>query len=452
MTLRRQGPACRPGNRGPRSTNEPRAAAVHLGTPTIVALALAAVAAAAGPLAASVVGPPGKSAADRCTACHRELDEERLKAPALAVGSDIHHAQGVTCAGCHGGDPTSDEPEVAMDPKKGFLGKLEATRVPEMCGSCHSNASFMLRYAPNIPTDQLAQYRTSKHGQALAKGDAKVAVCSSCHGAHGVLPPSDARSPVYPSRIVETCGACHGDAALMARYGIRGDELAEYKRSVHYAALTQKNDLSAPTCNDCHGSHGAAPPGVSSVSNVCGTCHLTQRERFDESPHKEAFAAIEQPACEACHSNHAVLSPGDAWIGVGEGQVCGSCHAAGDAGAAAAESVAAALARMHERLVATEARVKEAERAGMLMEEAQVKLEEAHQGVVLAQVEIHSVDPARVETKAKEVLAAAGVADGLAAAAEAEIRFRRTGLFVSLAVIALAMVALILKIRRMEAT
>ena len=70
------------------------------------------------------------------------------------------------------------------------------------------------------------------------------------------------------------------------------DEVADYKRSVHYAALVEKNDLSAPTCKSCHGAHGATPPGVSSVSNVCGTCHATQREKFDLSPHKEAFAEV----------------------------------------------------------------------------------------------------------------------------------------------------------------
>jgi len=399
------------------------------------------------------VGAPGTHATDTCAACHLELDDPRLSTPAALAekNGDVHRTQGITCAGCHGGDPTADDAVEAMDPKRGFVGRFAPGAIPAMCGSCHSDAAFMLRYSPNIPTDQLAQYRTSRHGLALAKGDTNVAVCSSCHGAHGVLPATDARSPVYPTRIVETCGACHGDAALMSRYGIKGDELPEYRKSVHYAALTQKNDLSAPTCNDCHGSHGATPPGISSVSNVCGTCHLTQRERFDLSPHKEAFAAIEQPACEACHSNHAVLTPHDSWIGVGEGQVCGECHSAGDAGAAVAEMVAASLARMHERLAAVEARVGKAERAGMLMEDALVKLEEAHQGVVLAQVEIHSVDPARVETQAQTVLAAASGADQLAAAAEAEIRFRRTGLFVSLGVIALAILALVMKIRTMEA-
>lgn len=417
--------------------------------PALAALLLPLVASAA-PSSPGIVGPPGKPAVDTCTACHEALDDQRLQAPAKAAVSDVHHLQGVTCAGCHGGDPSAEDAGVAMDPARGFIGKPEPTAIPGLCGSCHSDAAFMLRYAPNIPTDQLAQYRTSRHGLALAKGDGNVAVCSSCHGAHGVLPASDARSPVYPTRIVDTCGTCHGNASLMSRYGIKGGELADYKRSVHYEALARKNDLSAPTCNDCHGSHGATPPGISSVSNVCGTCHVSQRERFDVSPHKDAFAAISQPACEACHGNHAVVSPSDSFIGVAEGQACGTCHSADDAGAAAAGAIAAALARVHERLAATAERVKRAERAGMLMDDAEVRLEEAHQSLVVARVEIHSVSPERVESQTRAVLDAAKVADDLAAAAEAEIRYRRTGLFVSLAVIALAIVALVAKIRRLE--
>jgi hypothetical protein len=420
--------------------------------PLALSCLLLATSATAATLSPKAVGAPGKHAVDTCTACHRTLADPRLKAPATFVDADtdVHHVQGVTCAGCHGGDPTSGDKAVAMDPKRSFVGKFTRAAIPEMCGSCHSDAAFMLRYAPNIPTDQLAQYRTSKHGLALAKGDQSVAVCTSCHGAHGILPPSDARSPVYPTHVVETCGTCHGDAALMARYGIKGTELADYKKSVHYAALVEKNDLAAPTCNKCHGSHGATPPGVSSVANVCGTCHVTQRERFDVSPHKDAFAALEQPACESCHGNHAIVRPDDRIIGVGEGQVCGQCHSAGDQGATVAGAVSASLSHIVEKLSAVEERVKRAERAGMLMDDAQVKLEDGHQGIVLARVEIHSVDPKRVDTQAKQVLDAVAAADALAAAAEKEIRFRRTGLFISLCVIALAMVALILKIRAME--
>ncbi len=413
------------------------------------ALTLAAAAAIALPPPAAI-GKPGKHAEDTCIGCHAKLDDARLKAPAEAAANDIHHTQGISCAGCHGGDPTSDDPGVAMSRSKGFVAKFAPQAVPEMCGSCHSDATLMLRYAPNIPTDQLAQYRTSKHGQALAKGDANVAVCTSCHGVHGVLPPSDARAPVYPTRIVETCGRCHGNAALMSRYGIKGNEISEYKSSVHYAALVTKNDLSAPTCKSCHGAHGATPPGISSVSNVCGTCHLSQRERFDQSPHKDAFAALEQPACESCHSNHAILHPKDSSIGIGDKQICGSCHSAGDNGASAAARIAATLSQASSAETAARARVQGVERAGMLMDEATVKLEEAHQAYVMAQLEIHTANVGHVEAQTKIVLAGVAAADKAAAAAEGEIRFRRSGLFVSLIVIAFAMVLLIFRIRAME--
>jgi hypothetical protein len=398
----------------------------------------------------AVVGAPGKEASDRCTVCHLGLDDARLRAPALAARTDVHHLQGVTCAGCHGGDPTSDDPAIAMDAKKGFVGKFSHQAIPEMCGSCHSNATFMLRYSPNIPTDQLAQYRTSKHGQALARGDTSVAVCSSCHHAHGVLAVSDPRSPVYPTHVVDTCATCHADKALMAHYGIKGDEVSEYKKSVHYAALTTKNDLSAPTCKSCHGAHGATPPGIGSVANVCGTCHVTQSDKFDTSPHKDAFAALEQPACESCHGNHAIVPPSDAWVGIGDGQVCGSCHSAGDKGATVATALGAALAKTAEAITAAKARVGHAARAGMLMDDALVQLDDAHQAYIVAETDIHTVNRALVTKTTSQALAATDAAEKLAARAEAEIRYRRTGLFISLGVIALAMIALILKVRAME--
>ncbi len=84
------------------------------------------------------------------------------------------------------------------------------------------------------------------------------------------------------------------------------------------------------------------------------------------------------------------------------------------------------------------------------MDAADVKLEEAHQSFVVAEVEIHTVNVAGWRSRRKAVLAATSAADKDAADAEAEIRFRRTGLFISLAVIALAMVTLALKVRSME--
>ncbi len=70
--------------------------------------------------------------------------------------------------------------------------------------------------------------------------------------------------------------------------------------------LLEKGDLSSPSCNDCHGNHGAVPPGVESISKVCGTCHVLNMELFEQSPHKKAFDENDYPECESCHGNHLV--------------------------------------------------------------------------------------------------------------------------------------------------
>src|SRR5688572_12273090 len=47
-------------------------------------------------------------------------------------------------------------------------------------------------------------------------------------------------------------------------YGIPTDQAEKFKGSVHGEALLKNRDMAAPTCNDCHGNHGAAPPGATS--------------------------------------------------------------------------------------------------------------------------------------------------------------------------------------------
>src|SRR5207302_1420728 len=90
-------------------------------------------------------------------------------------------------------------------------------------------------------------------------------------GAHGIRRVNDVKSPVFPTNVAATCAACHASASHMAGYTLPNkqplptNQLALYQQSVHYAALTKGNDLSAPTCNDCHGNHGAAPPGAGSA-------------------------------------------------------------------------------------------------------------------------------------------------------------------------------------------
>jgi predicted CXXCH cytochrome family protein len=407
----------------------------------------------AGLLIALLFVPAPAPAQNNCVDCHLELEDEALTPPASAWAEDVHAASGLSCASCHGGDPAANVDDGdysrAMDPKKGYLGVPEARGVPELCGKCHSDAAYMRSYDPNLPVDQVAQYWTSVHGQRLRAGDEKVAGCTSCHRAHGVISTKDPRAPVYPTRIPETCGGCHGSTDHMAGYGIPTTQLEEYRESVHGKALFVSGDLGAPTCNSCHGNHGAAPPGVSSVSRVCGTCHAMQAELFSKSPHQDAFEAMEFPQCEVCHDNHAVAVPSDQMIGTESGAVCLQCHDQGE-GLEVASGIRERIESLKAAELAAREVVERADRAGMEVSDAELALIDAHQALVQARNLVHAfaVDP--VDAKVKEGLEITKRAQEMGVTALSELEFRRKGLLVSLVFILVMVIGLYLKIRQIE--
>ena len=141
-------------------------------------------------------------------------------------------------------------------------------------------------------------------------------------------------SPVYHTKVAETCKKCHYDPKLMAGRTYNGkplacDEYAKWSKSVHGVALLDKGDLSAPACNNCHGNHGAAPPQVGSVANACGTCHGKIAKLFSETKMRHAFEKEKLPGCATCHSNHEIVEPKDDFLGMQEGSFCVRCHEAG---------------------------------------------------------------------------------------------------------------------------
>ena len=287
----------------------------------------------------------------------------------------------------------------------------------------------------------------------MAAGDTRVATCANCHGAHGIRHVNDATSPVFPTNVAATCAACHADQAHMSGYTLPDksplptNQLALYQQSVHYAALTKGNDLSAPTCNDCHGNHGAAPPGAGSVVNVCGTCHAVFAQKFATSVHAQIF----DRGCVECHSNHAVLKPSDAMLGTDPGSLCGTCHSgADDKGAVAATGMRADIERLKagiDRSAATVARLKN---AGMEMDPQELALGTARSRLTLARTEMHAFDAARVTPIVDEGLMIVADVDRAGERATAELRFRRRGLALSLGAILLVVVALGLKIRQID--
>jgi predicted CXXCH cytochrome family protein len=396
-----------------------------------------------------LIGSAAAQKKDSCVECHKEM-EGPLGDPVTLNNGDIHQSRGLSCADCHGGDPTQDDPTGAMNPLKGFVAKPKSKDIPQFCGKCHSNVEFMKKFNPSLRVDQEREYVTSVHGKLLATGDQRVATCASCHGYHGVRAVKDPQSRVYALNVAETCSRCHASAEHMQGYKIPTDQYDKYKTSVHAKALYERQDLSAPTCNDCHGNHGAAPPGIASVANVCGQCHVRQSELFQAGPHKVVFDAMQVGECIQCHSNHGIRSPADEMLGTGPSSVCTSCHTQGDPGYEASDRMRALIDQLGARLNSAVEVLDRAERAGMDVSRPRFELTGAKDGLTQARVLIHAFSPDEVE---KSIAPALEVADRSHKAGDdalAEWSFRRKGLAVSLFFILFLAALIYLKIRRVE--
>ncbi|HSQ74936.1 MAG TPA: cytochrome c3 family protein [Bacteroidota bacterium] len=399
----------------------------------------------------------GDAASKMCARCHSDAERMRSYGSTLPVQqwedlqASVHGklsgsggGNAVSCVTCHGahGIVRPDNPSSPVSP----------LNVVKKCSSCHANAAYMRMFNPSLAVDQLDIYRTSVHGVRNAKGDLKAAQCVSCHGSHGILRAADAKSQVNPVNLPATCATCHSDASYMKGYGIPTDQYDKFSRSVHGVALLQKHDASAPACNRCHGNHGAAPPGVASISNVCGTCHALNAELFAGSPHKKAFDEQGLPECETCHGNHEIVTAGTWMLGVSDQSVCGNCHSAdanasGFAVARMMRSLADSLLEMES---AAEKLVDEAEQKGMEITEARFGLRDVRQARLQSRTVVHAFDEPKFRAVVeKGITQAASVSDGASEAID-EFYFRRIGLGVSTLIITILALSLWLLIRRIE--
>ncbi len=381
-----------------------------------------------------------------CLDCHSAM-EGSLQVTPEKWANDIHMIKGFGCVDCHGGDPTQMDDKLAMSRAKGFLGAPKGMAIIQVCGKCHSDPSLIKKYNPAERVDQVSEYFTSVHGKRLKQGDTHVATCISCHGVHEIRAVNDPRAKVYPLNVADTCGNCHSDAKLMAPYHLKTDQKDEYMKSVHYEALTKKADLSAPTCNDCHGNHGATPPGINSVALVCGQCHSIFADLFEKSPHKAAFASMNLPSCVHCHGNHDINQPTDAMLGTTPPAVCLECHSAGDPGFKQAETMRKSIDELKTAITRSDAILTEAEHKGMEVSQPVYELIEARQDLTKARTQIHSFDAASVQEFVQAGLKISQKTETKGREALNEYQFRRKGLAVSLIIILAVIVALYFKIR-----
>jgi hypothetical protein len=134
----------------------------------------------------------------------------------------------------------------------------------------------------------------------------------------------------------------------------------------------------------------------------------------------------------------------------GKDAVCATCHDAGSAGAKAAGEMAGMLNQLESDLKTSRGVLADADRYGMEVSEAQLKLVEGNESLIKARLAVHSFNTEEVRK---------AVAPGMKVAAEARAAgqnaleqkdYRRMGLGVSVLFIALTVAAIALLLRRME--
>lgn len=377
--------------------------------------------------------------------------------------SDAHFRHNLSCAGCHGGDPTGemDHEHPEEWPAEHDERGADPSWIPGFCARCHSDAKLMGRFNPAMPTDQFAKYKESHHGRALLEeGKPGAAQCVSCHGVHGIQSASNPASSVNAKRVPETCGKCHSDAKLMKDVKLDDgspmptDQFDEYRKSVHGRALLEEGDTGAPACNDCHGNHAAAPAEVSSVAQICRTCHARNGDLFDGSRHKEAFEEHGWPECETCHGNHAIDKTSDAMLATTKGSLCADCH---EEHARDKPECKQTAAHFRETIIGM-ARVaksfssvsRELSERGLDVEPIDDELRSLEDTLALSRSTIHAFERSDFDEVASQGAESTKKIRTLVTAAEEEYEERRRGLLIAIGCLLLVVLALWLKIRGIE--
>jgi len=201
---------------------------------------------------------PAGAQQSRCADCHFS----RPDAPAADHLSDwdrsAHGRNNVGCEKCHGGDAASFESFIAH---RGIVNStnpaspVNRRNLPGTCGTCHAGP--------------FVAFQKSQHFALLEKGDARVPVCSTCHGAAGFRRPS--------AKALETqCRQCHGPTGIAPR-----PERAEAARTL-YEALNETRDLLRST-----------------RSLLNRVSDKTRRAQLDQ-----AYQQVEVPLIEAVRAGH----------------------------------------------------------------------------------------------------------------------------------------------------
>jgi hypothetical protein len=162
-----------------------------------------------------------------CGVCHDGIKARYdLSVHAVAVRSG--DARAPACAECHTAH--------AIQRVDGDASRLDATAG---CGACHGALA--------------AAFTRTFHGKVNQLGSARAAACADCHGAHDIIPASNAASAVAKVNLPATCGKCHhGANARFVEYDPHPNP-SDYNRN---AALWWANQFYWVVIPGCFGFFG----------------------------------------------------------------------------------------------------------------------------------------------------------------------------------------------------
>ncbi len=141
-----------------------------------------------------------------CGTCHRAVYAEYLTSAHGKAMLEISNPDVPACTDCHGAHSQEDPNTIAFRLKS-----------PRICARCHGNAAMMRKY--NLSHKVFDSYVADFHGSTVVlfenqnpSRQANQAVCTDCHGVHGIQRTSSTNSSVVKENLLVTCRRCHRDA------------------------------------------------------------------------------------------------------------------------------------------------------------------------------------------------------------------------------------------------
>jgi len=203
------------------------------------------------------------------------------------------------------------------------------------CLHCHADEKLRRARDGQSMYINVAELNHSRHNQDPLQPGQKVA-CSQCHTEVNA-------SRVRPCETIThqvDCTSCH-------------DEIGRQYASSTHGQLASKKDPNAPSCKECHGTHGVlgkqdpkSPTFATNVPGLCARCHregqkaavrYTGRQHEITANYTESIHGKEllkggltvTATCTSCHTAHHVLPRTDPESSVNAANVpatCGRCH------------------------------------------------------------------------------------------------------------------------------